>query len=85
MPLALSTSAASQGGDDHSAGSTCFTSYMKYRPTVRLAPESMVAKMPGCPSVGILVTVWNPASLSICIVNAQPSSTPLFSAAIEGW
>ena len=25
----LSTSAASQGGDDHSAGSTCFTSYMK--------------------------------------------------------
>ena len=25
----LSTSAASKGGDDHSAGSTCFTSYMK--------------------------------------------------------
>ena len=25
----LSTMAASQGGDDHSAGSTCFTSYMK--------------------------------------------------------
>ena len=25
----LSTSAASHGGEDHSAGSTCFTSYMK--------------------------------------------------------
>ena len=80
----LSTSAASNGGDDHSAGSACFTSYMKYRPTVRGAPASSVAKMPGWPSVGTLLT-WNPASRSMLMVSSQPSFMPRFSAAMEGW
>src|SRR5207249_5757175 len=43
----LSTRAAAHGGEVHSAGSACFTSYMKYRPSVRGAPASSVAKMPG--------------------------------------
>ena len=81
----LSTSAASHGGDDHSAGSTCLTSYMKYRPSVLGAPASNVAKMPGCPSLGIFVTCWKPASRSMRIVSSQPSFIPRFSAAIDGW
>src|SRR5437763_1950553 len=76
--------AASHGGDDHSAGSTCLTSYMKYRPSVRGAPASSVAKMPGWPSVGIFVTWSKPASLSMRIVSSQPSFTPRFSAAMDG-
>src|SRR5437763_36431 len=76
--------AASHGGDDHSAGSTCLTSYMKYRPSVRGAPASSVAKMPGWPSVGIFVTWSKPASLSMRMVSSQPSFTPRFSAAMEG-
>jgi hypothetical protein len=43
----MSTSRASQGGDDHSSGFTCFTSYMKYSPSVRFAPLSIVANTPG--------------------------------------
>src|SRR5437588_10611762 len=79
-----STMAAAQGGDDHSAGSTCLTSYMKYRPSVRGAPASSVAKMPGWPSVGIFVTWSKPASLSMRMVSSQPSFTPRFSAAMDG-
>jgi hypothetical protein len=80
-----STTFASQGGDVHSAGSACFTSYMKYMPIVRFAPASSIAKTEGWPSVGIRSAVWKPASRSICIISRQPSSMPLFSAAIEGW
>ena len=80
----LSTSAASNGGDDHSAGSTCFTSYMKYKPSVFGAPASSAAKTPGWPSVGIFVTAPNPASRSIRIRRSQPSVMPRFSAAIDG-
>ena len=53
---------ASSGGDDHSAGSNCFTSYMKYMPTVRGEPASRVAKTPGRPSVWMMVVLWKPAS-----------------------
>ena len=37
---ALSTMAAASGGEVHSDGSNCLTSYMKYMPTVRFAPAS---------------------------------------------
>src|SRR5712691_7494242 len=80
----FSTSAPSQGGEDHSAGSACFTSYMKYRPRVRGAPASTVAKMPGWPSVDTFVTSLNPASRKSLIVRSQPWVMPLFSAAIDG-
>src|SRR5437588_2653643 len=80
----LSTSAASNGGDDHSLGSACFTSYMKYSPTVFGAPASSVANTPGCPLDGTFATCWNPASRSIFISSSQPSFMPRFSAAIEG-
>jgi hypothetical protein len=50
----LSTMRPSSGGEDHSAGSNCLTSYMKYMPTVRAAPLSMVAKTPGRPSVWMI-------------------------------
>jgi hypothetical protein len=43
----MSTSFASHGGEDHSSGFACLTSYMKYSPIVRGAPASSVAKMPG--------------------------------------
>src|SRR5690349_18106985 len=76
--------AAVQGGDDHSAGSACLTSYMKYRPSVCGAPASSVAKMPGCPSVAIFVTWSKPASRNSRMVSSQPSSMPRFSAAIDG-
>jgi hypothetical protein len=75
---------ASHGGEAHSAGSACFTSYMKYMPIVRRAPASRVAKMPGWPSVARRSTCWNPASESSRMVSLQPSSTPRFSAAIDG-
>src|SRR5438552_1443570 len=45
--FAFRTIAASNGGDDHSEGSTCFTSYMKYKASVFGAPASSVAKIPG--------------------------------------
>ena len=51
----LSTIRASVGGEVHSAGSNCLTSYMKYSPTVFGAPASNVANTPGLPSV--LITV----------------------------
>src|ERR671936_2113540 len=80
----LSTSAASNGGDDHSDGSTCLTSYMKYTPSVLGAPTSNVANTPGCRSVGIFVTWLKPASLSNRIIRSQPSLIPRSSAAIVG-
>src|SRR5262249_10561096 len=49
------------------------------------APASSVAKTPGCPSVETFSARWNPASLSSRIIRSQPSVTPRFSAAIEGW
>jgi hypothetical protein len=57
---------------------------MKYRPTVRGAPASSVAKTPGWPSVGTLVTAWKPASRAKRIIISQPSAMPRFSAAIDG-
>ena len=53
-------------------------------PTLRFAPESSVAKMPGLPSVGTLRTIWKPASRSRPKVNSQLSSTRHFSAAMPG-
>jgi len=53
-------------------------------PTLRLAPESRVAKIPGLPSVGIFLTIWNPASRSRPMVKSQLSSIRHFSAAIPG-
>src|SRR5438034_8449526 len=46
--------------------------------------RSSVAKMPGWPSLGSLVTCWKPASRNMPIVSWQPSSMPRFSAAIDG-
>ena len=54
---ARSTIFASKGGEDHSVGSNCLTSYMKYMPTVRAAPASSVATTPGLPSVCTIVVV----------------------------
>ena len=51
---AFSTIAAASGGELHSEGSNCLTSYMKYIPTVRRAPASNVANTPGWPSVGMI-------------------------------
>ena len=81
----MSTSLASHGGELHSLGSTCLTSYMKYSPIVRGAPASSVAKIPGWPSVEMLSTLPNPASRSIRIVRSRPSVMPRLSAAIVGW
>src|SRR6266851_513246 len=81
----LSTRRASHGGDDHSRGSTCFTSYMKYRPTVLGAPASSVANTPGNPSVGTFSARWNPASRSMRRKSWTPSSPPMPSAAMVGW
>src|ERR1700687_879211 len=75
---------AAKGGELHSAGSACFTSYMKYKPNVRGAPASREAQMPGWQSVEILLTVSNPASRSMRMVRSQPSFIPRFSAAMEG-
>ena len=36
--------------------------------TVRGAPAFKVAKTPGCPSVGIIVALWKPASLRRSII-----------------
>ena len=80
----LSTTRASSGGDIHSDGSNCFTSYMKYMPMVTGAPASRVANTPGCPSVGIFTAVWNPASFSRSIIICAPASMLRFSAAMEG-
>ena len=51
---------------------------------MRGAPASSVAKTPGWPSVGTLLTAWKPASRASRIIISQPSATPPFSAAIEG-
>ena len=51
---------------------------------MRGAPASRVAKTPGWPSVGTLVTDWNPASRTKRIIISQPSAMPRFSAAIDG-
>src|SRR5690349_6532183 len=75
---------ASSGGDDHSLGSNCFTSYMKYSPTVFFAPASSVAKTPGFPSVSRMVTCWNPASRASLAMNSAPAGKLRSSAAIEG-
>ena len=80
----ISTRRASHGGDDHSAGFACFTSYMKYTPRVCFAPASSVAKTPGTPSVGMRSTCWKPASRSNCIMWLQPSSVLRPSAAMVG-
>ena len=52
---------------------------------MRGAPASSVAKIPGWPSVEILVTAPKPASRSMFMVSSQPSFMPRFSAAMEGW
>ena len=54
--LGLSTMRPSSGGELHSAGSYCLTSYMKYTPTVFGAPASRVANTPGLPSVAMIST-----------------------------
>jgi len=48
-------------------------------------PASSVAKMPGWPSVGTLLTDWKPASRRNFMVSSQPSFMPRFSAAMLGW
>ena len=69
--LGRSTRRASQGGEDHSAGFTCLTSYMKYTPSVRRAPASSVANTkiqstPGIPDfmdwnqITALPLFWQP-------------------------
>jgi hypothetical protein len=74
----------SSGGEDHSAGSNCFTSYMKYRASVRFAPLSIVANTPGWPSVGTIVALWKPASRARFAMYCAPSFMLRFSAAMEG-
>src|ERR1019366_2043427 len=47
-------------------------------PKVRDAPASSVAKTSGCPSVGTLGTILNPASRRRPIMRSQPSVMPRF-------
>ena len=56
------TRRASSGGELHSSGTNCFTSYMKYTPTVVLAPASIRPNTPGLPDVGTSLTSVKPAS-----------------------
>src|SRR5262249_21989027 len=73
------------GGEDHSFGSTCLTSYMKYMPTLLGAPASSVANTPGNPSVGTRSARWKPASRNMRRKSCTPSSAPTPSAGMVGW
>jgi hypothetical protein len=66
----LVTSAASNGGEDHSRRIHLLHVIHKVRDRpFELRPASSTANIPGWPSVGTLVTCVNPAARSISIVN----------------
>ena len=81
----LSTSAASHGGDDHSAGIDLLHVVHEVE-----ADRARRARVERREHAGLAVgrarwsTFWKPASRASCIISSQPSVMPRFSAAIVG-